>query len=182
MLTGRITSIHGRRAHQRGRRRLRPARPVARGRPHARVRLLRGRLLARHAERDRQRRRCATSWPNPFYPVNNSYTTVTEDEPVRHLGRWQPVQAGDADRHQAVSTFSIRRAPTPTTRTEQPRAERRLRLAAAGARQRLRRGCCSGREEGDSVIRGGVGDGVPAARHVRLHRRVRREPGASRST
>ena len=70
----------------------------------------------------------------PFYPTNNSYTTVTEAEPVRRFRRRQPVQAGDDDRDEtelrAVSRGHLRLQHRP----EQPRAER----AASPGRSRRR--------------------------------------------
>ena len=53
----------------------------------------------------------------PFYPTNNSYTTVTRSRPVRRFRGRQSVQARDADRHEAKLRAVSRRAPTPTTPT-----------------------------------------------------------------
>ena len=88
---------------------------------------------------------------------------------VRHLGRWQLVQAGDADRHQACLRSVSRRHLRVQPGQEQSRAERRIRLAAAGARQGLRAAAArvGGRRQRDSRRRGDGVSSVPACRTSR---------------
>ena len=113
---------------------------------------------------------------NPFYPMNNSYTTVTEASLYGVSGDRQPVQAGHAHRHEAelrsVPGGPVRLQPGP----EQLRPERRRRVAAAGdgAGSRAAAVRLAGRRQRDPRRRR---DGVPAAGHVGLHRRLRRQPG-----
>ena len=92
---------------------------------------------------------------NPFYPVNNSYTTVTEDGLYGISGVGNSVQAGDADRYEAELTFSIRHgtyAYNPDRNNLAPSGGFAWQLPGHDkgfARLLL------GSEEGDSVIRGG---------------------------
>ena len=137
MLTGRIASIQGDARINPAGDAVRPARSFAGGRPHARVRLLRGRFMARHSECDRQRWR-ALRPGQPLLPGQQQLHDGDGRKSVRHLGRWQLVQAGDPDRYQASLRSVSRRHLRVQPGQEQPRAEWRIRLAVAGARQRLR--------------------------------------------
>ena len=179
MLTGRITSIHG------------DARINAAGDAYVPLgRLARAKAACASSTSSRptrgaSRRALTVSaglryvLANPFYPINNSYTTVTEDGLYGISGVGNLFKPGTLTGTKPLSTSVSRRAPTPTTPTgttsrraaafawQLPGHDKRLRAAAARV---------GGRRQRDPRRRR---DGVPAARHVGLHRRVRREPGHS---
>ena len=182
MLTGRVTSLTGDA-------RITPAGdayvPLGMSRAEGRMRefdFYAADSLAHDAELSRSAPALRYVLALPFYPTNNSYTTVSEAESVRRLGVGNLFKPGTLTGTKTELRAVSGRAPTPTTPTAT--TSRR----ASGSRGSFQHGSGGlgrlifGSEEGDSVIRARRRDGLPAAGHVGLHRNVRRQPGNLRST
>ena len=108
------------------------------------------------AEPDRQRRRALRPGELPFYPINNSYTTVTEASLYGISGVGNLFKPGTLTGTKPSLRSVSRRAPTPTTPDRNNLAPSvGVAWQLPGHDRAASAGCCFGSEEGDSVIRGG---------------------------